>query len=101
MNDDENLEIKNNEFLRQFEATIDGKLVKLEYSTQPRKIFLTKFVMNEHLRSQGYDQQFLTAIFNKFVEDHVRVVPTCPEVAMFFKAHKRKYKSLLPTGINI
>lgn len=101
MKENENLEIKNNDFLRQFETHVDGKLIKLEYSAQPRKIFLTKFVISDELRARGLDRQFLKAIFEKLVDEKLRVVPTCPEVAAFYKAHRRKYKELLPSGITI
>lgn len=95
------IEIKDNDFLRQFEAKIDDKTIVLEYSAQPRKIFLTKFRVPNSLRQKGMDQVFLKAIFDKFETDQVRVVPTCPEVAKFFKAHRAIYKNLLPVGINI
>ncbi|PZR12628.1 MAG: N-acetyltransferase, partial [Flavobacterium psychrophilum] len=36
------MEIKDNEFSRQFETTADGKLLTIEYSVQERKLFLTK-----------------------------------------------------------
>ena len=36
------IELTDNEFLRQFEATFDDKMAKIEYSLQERKIFLTK-----------------------------------------------------------
>lgn len=97
----ESLEIVDNDFLRQYEARIDGELVKLEYSAQPRKIFLTKFIICEELKNQGYDEVFLKTIFDKFSEDEAKIVPTCPEVARFFKAHKSEYRKLLPTGINM
>ncbi len=101
MKENENFEIKDNEFLRQFETQIDGKLIKLEYSAQPRKIFLTKFVISDEFRTKGFDRQFLEAIFDKLIAENYRVVPTCPEVASFYKAHRRKYRELLPTGITI
>ena len=37
--------IKDNVFLRQFETTLDGHLAKIEYSSQERKVFLTKIVV--------------------------------------------------------
>ena len=37
---DVELEIVDNEFLRQFETTIDGQKSKIEYAQQERKIFL-------------------------------------------------------------
>ena len=36
------LNLVNNEFLRQFEVQIDNQLARIEYSEQERKIFLTK-----------------------------------------------------------
>ena len=98
---DEIFEIKDNDFLRQFEANIKGETIILEYSDQPRQIFLTKLIVNEEMKNQGIDQLFLKSIFEKFSEERKRVVPTCPEVARFFKTHKKEYKDLLPVGINI
>lgn len=95
-------EIKNNEFLRQFEATIGNELVKLEYSEQERKIFLSKFAMSDHLKEDAYDLVFLKKIFDHLKEEgKVKVVPTSKEVKSFFKAHKHKYRDLLPTGITL
>lgn len=93
--------IKDNDFLRQFETRINGEFVNLEYSLQPRKIFLTKFIMSAALREKGYEKKFLKAVFDRLSEQHIRVVPTSPEVAKFFKANKREYRSLLPIGISI
>lgn len=101
MEAEEKIEIKNNEFLRQFEAKINGEKVKLEYSRHPRKIFLTKFVISEDLREKGFDQEFLESVFDQLLEDELRVMPTCSEVKVFFKANKKKYKKLLPTGISM
>lgn len=98
---EEKLEVKDNEFLRQFESEIDGEFVKLEYSSQPRNIFLTKFVISDSLIKRGVDQEFLTAVFDMLLDEEKRVLPTCPQVTRFYKAHKRKYRALLPTGINM
>jgi len=95
------LEIKDNEFLRQFEATIEESLVVIEYSVHPRNIFLTKLVMDEILIQKGYDVVFMEALFNKFKEDEVKVVPTSSKIVSFFRENRRTYKGLLPTGINI
>ena len=39
------VELQNNEFLRQFETIINGSLARIEYAEQERKIFLTKIVI--------------------------------------------------------
>ncbi|WP_121665713.1 N-acetyltransferase [Mesonia aquimarina] len=97
----ETFEIKNNEFLRQFEATIEGEFVKLEYSDQERKIFLSKLEMSESLQEKGYQEKFLTEIFDYIAEKgRIKIVPTSKEVKSFFKANKIKYSELLPIGIS-
>lgn len=93
------IELTDNEFLRQFEATIDGKLAKMEYSSQERKIFLTKIVMPEG--TENHMNDFIVAVFNEVEDRNISLVPTSPEVAKFMRSNRRKYKKLLPVGINI
>ncbi|PKV50503.1 hypothetical protein ATE84_2561 [Aquimarina sp. MAR_2010_214] len=95
------LEITDNEFLRQFETTIDGQKTKIEYALQERKIFLTKLIMSEEHIEKGYEQDFIIAVFNVIEERNIRLVPTCPIIAKFMRKNRRKYKDLLPVGINI
>ena len=40
----EDVEINDNEFLRQFELEVEEQMARIEYALQDRKIFLTKFV---------------------------------------------------------
>lgn len=100
MNDDD-IVITNNEFLRQFEAYIKDELVTVEYSQQERKIFLTKLTMSDDLKEEGHLDNFLTTLLGKIKEGPDRVVPTSPEIAKFMRKNRRKYKDLLPVGINI
>jgi len=95
------LEINDNEFLRQFETTIDGQKSKIEYSSQERKIFLTKLIMSNEQIKKGYSEDFIIAVFNIIEERNIRVVPTSPVIASFMRKNKQKYKDLLPVGINI
>lgn len=94
------IEIRNNEFLRQFEATIKSELVAIEYAEQERKIFLTKLNMSETLIKEGYLDIFVKAVLEVIAETNSRVMPTSPDIAKFFKRNRR-YKNLLPVGINI
>ncbi|UJH91983.1 N-acetyltransferase [Antarcticibacterium sp. 1MA-6-2] len=98
---DDDMVITNNEFLRQFETVIKDELVTVEYSQQERKIFLTKLSMSEDLREEGYLENFLSTLLSKIQEGTDRVVPTSPEIAKFMRKNRRKYKDLLPVGINI
>ncbi|MCH4822890.1 N-acetyltransferase [Gramella lutea] len=95
----EDLEITDNEFLRQFETQIDGELATIEYSQQERKIFLTKLIMPDG--SEDRQEDFIVAVLAEIKERNTRVVPTSPEIAGFIRRNRRKYKDLLPVGINI
>lgn len=92
--------IKDNSFLRQFETTIDGKLAKIEYSSQERKVFLTKLVIPEEVSNEGFREAFIKAVLNNIQEKNLRVVPTSPEIAGFLRKN-RQYKEMLPVGIRI
>ncbi len=93
------VELTDNEFLRQFEATFEGKMAKMEYSLQDRKIFLTKISMPEG--TEEYMNDFIIAVFNEVRDREINLVPTSPEIAKFMRSNRRKYKKLLPVGINI
>ncbi|MDY8137225.1 GNAT family N-acetyltransferase [Aquimarina sp. 2201CG5-10] len=95
------LEVIDNEFLRQFETTIEGQKAKIEYAQQERKIFLTKLIMSEEHLEKGYGEDFIIAVFNIIEERNIRLVPTSPIIAKFMRKNRRKYKDLLPVGINI
>lgn len=97
----EDLKITDNEFLRQFETTIESELAIIEYAQQERKIFLTKLGMPERLKEKGYMEPFIEAVLNEMKEREIRVMPTSPEIVKFIRKNRSKYKSLLPVGINI
>jgi len=96
---EEGLVITDNEFLRQFETQINNELATIEYSQQERKIFLTKLRMPEN--SEDRQEDFIIAVLAEIKERNTRVVPTSPEIAGFIRKNRRKYKDLLPVGINI
>ncbi len=98
---DVEIKITDNEFLRQFESVINEKLVIVEYSQQERKIFLTKLKMPDELKENGFLEPFLETLLSHIQEGTHRVVPTNPEIAKYMRKHKRKYKELLPVGMNI
>lgn len=94
------LEINDNSFLRQFEARVDGHLAKIEYSSQERKVFLTKLVIPEEIVQEGFKEDFITAVLMVIQERNLRVVPTSPQIAGFLRKN-RQYKEMLPVGIRI
>jgi hypothetical protein len=97
----EEIIITDNEFLRQFETTINQQLSTIEYAQQERKIFLTKVFMPEALKEAGYMDIFIEAVLEEIKDRNTRVMPTSPDVAKFMRKNRRKYKDLLPVGINI
>ena len=93
------LQITDNEFLRQFETTIEGEMSTIEYAEQERKIFLTKLVMPENQVEKGHHEEFIKAVFDIIKDRNIRLVPTSPHIAKFMRRNRRKYKDLLPVGI--
>ena len=94
------LAIKDNSFLRQFEARLEGHLAKIEYASQERKIFLTKLVIPQEITREGFKEDFIKAVLNHIQEQNLRVVPTSPQIAGFLRKN-RQYKEMLPVGIRI
>ena len=94
------LSITNNEFLRQFEVTIDNCLARIEYAEQERKIFLTKLCIPDEINSKKFEEQFIKTVLESISERNLRVVPTSPIIAGFVRRNK-SYKSLLPVGIKL
>ena len=94
------LKIQDNSFLRQFEATVNGKLAKVEYASQERKIFLTKLEIPEEVTDENFKDDFIRAVLKDIEEKNLRVVPTSPQIAGFLRKNK-EYKELLPVGIRI
>jgi predicted GNAT family acetyltransferase len=93
-------ELIDNDFLRQFEIKVDGKLAKIEYSLQDRKIFLTKLVVPDSISDETFTEDFLKMVMENIQERNISVVPTSPEIAKFIRRNRR-YKSMLPVGIRI
>lgn len=94
------LAIKDNSFLRQFETRVDGHLAKIEYSSQERKVFLTKLVIPEGITQDGFKEEFIRGVLHQIQEKNLRVVPTSPQIAGFLRKN-RQYKEMLPVGIRI
>ncbi|MCW4467494.1 N-acetyltransferase [Flavobacterium sp. MFBS3-15] len=94
------MEIKDNEFSRQFETTVDGKMLSVEYSIQERKLFLTKVNVPEGIEEEPNVTELLKEIMEIAEEKRLRVMPTHPKVAAFFRKNPR-YKDMLPPGIRL
>ncbi|WP_188458038.1 GNAT family N-acetyltransferase [Psychroflexus planctonicus] len=96
---EETISIKKNDFLRQFEALVDNELITIEFAEQDRKTFLTKMVISDHLKEDGYVNIVVKSVLDILKEEEVKVVPTCIEVKSFIRRNKMLYQSMLPVGI--
>ena len=93
-------ELIDNDFLRQFELKVDNEMAIIEYSLQERKIFLSKMIIPDTIRTREFELEFVDLVFSNIKERNICVVPTSPEIARFVRSN-RKYKRMLPVGIRI
>ncbi len=93
-------ELIDNDFLRQFELKVENDMAIIEYSLQERKIFLTKMIIPDTIRTDEFEKEFLELVFANIKDRNISVVPTSPEIAKFVRSN-RKYKRMLPVGIRI
>ncbi len=94
------MEIKDNTFSRQFETSVNGSMVSVEYSFQEKKIFLTRLNVPENFNDEEFISDLLKNIMAIAIERKLKVVPILPKIAAFFKKNP-VYKELLPPGIRI
>ncbi len=93
------ISINDNNFLRQFEVEINGKLAKVEYALQDRKIFLTKIIIPENT-DDSFKEEFLLSIFELIKDRKLRMMPTSSEIKVFLKKNG-EYMDLLPVGVRL
>ena len=96
----ETAELVDNQFLRQFELKVENEMAIIEYSLQERKIFLTKLIIPDTIRTREFELEFVDMVFSNIKERNISVVPTSPEIAKFVRGN-RKYKRMLHVGIRI
>ena len=96
----ESYTLDNNDFLRQFEVKVKGKLARIEYAEQERKIFLTKISIPENIQDPNFKNWFIKKVLDYVENKNIKVVPTSPEIAIFLRKNKN-YKKLLPVGIKL
>lgn len=94
------IEINDNTFARQFETTLDGNLITVEYSFQERKIFLTRINLPDDFANEEFVDDLIKTILGIAEERKLKVVPIYPRITKFFRKYK-SYKDLLPPGIRI
>lgn len=94
------MDIKDNTFARQFETTVAGGMVSVEYSFQEKKIFLTKINVPDGFTDEDFINDLLKHLMEIAYERKLKVMPILPKIAIFFRKHP-VYKDLLPPGIKL
>ncbi|MBY8961149.1 N-acetyltransferase [Flavobacterium sp. D11R37] len=94
------MEVKDNEFQRQFETAVNGQQLSVEYSIQERKLFLTRINTPENFEDETAVADFIKEILAIAEDKRLRVVPVHPKAAAFFRKNPQ-YKEMLPPGIRI
>ncbi|QSS98331.1 N-acetyltransferase [Psychroflexus sp. ALD_RP9] len=95
------LNIENNTFLRQYELKTEEGLLTIEYQDQGRQLFLTKLNLPSKQVNPNLVEVFIAQVLESYRDSKIKIMPTSPDIAKFFKKHRQKYKDLLPAGINI
>lgn len=94
------MEIKNNEFSRKFETSVDGKPLSIEYAIQERKLFITKIILPEGETMENEVSEFIREVLKVATEKRLKVVPVHPKAAAFFRKNPA-FKEMLPPGIRL
>lgn len=90
----EQLQVKNNEAARRFEAEVGGELAVAEYQRRDDNIIFTHTEVPEELEGQGVGGQLVRAALDHAREAGLHVVPACAFVAAYIDRHP-EYQSLL------
>lgn len=94
------LELRNNEENKQFEATIDGSVALIEYTINDNRIFLTHTEVPSELGGRGVGSLLVKETLEEIDRMNLRVIPACKFVKSYIQKHP-EYRRLLATGIYI
>ena len=70
------MEIKDNTFSRQFETSVNGSMISVEYSFQEKKIFLTRLNVPENFDDEEFISDLLKNIMAIAIERKLRMIST-------------------------
>lgn len=81
-----------------FEVEVDGQLAVAEYERDGDAIVFTHTFVPEDLRGRGIATALVGAAIDAARRDHLKVVPQCPMVASWMKAHPASHDLLSDDG---
>ena len=85
------VELQNNEFLRQFETPINWSLARIEYAEQNRKLFLTKLLIPEGVNEAKFEKTLIDRACELISHKNLKVVTTPPTIARIVR-NKKSYE---------
>lgn len=96
----ENLEVKHNKELRQFEARVNGSVAKIEYTQMDDRIFLTHTEVPSELGGKGVGKFLVKNTLEEVERMRMKVIPACTFVKSFIQKNS-EYRRMLANGIEV
>lgn len=91
----DNLEVKNNEELYQFEAEIDGEKALIGYRLEDDETFnLLHTEVPEKFEGKGVGSALVKQTLEQIKDAGKKIIPSCPFVAAYIKRHS-EYQELV------
>ena len=81
------LEVKNDEKVGKFYATVEGQEAKIEYEKSGDVYDLLHTFVPEEQRGHGVAEQLVTGALEQIQRQGGKFVPTCPYIQGFLKHH--------------
>jgi len=94
------LQLRNNQENKQFEANIDGTVALIEYTINDNRIFLTHTEVPSELGGKGVGSLLVKETLEEIERMNLRVIPACKFVKGYIQKNP-EYRRLLATGIYI
>lgn len=94
------LQLTENTAKKQYEATIEGSVARIEYIKAQDKIYLTHTEVPKALERKGVGTTLVAKVLEDVDRQHLTLIPLCPFVALYLKRHP-EWKRLVMKGINI
>ena len=94
------MKITDNTAKHQFEAEVNGYIVRAEYILSSDKIILTHTEVPVELEGKGIGSVFLDEVFKEIDRKQLKLIPMCPFAAKYIKKHP-EWNKILDNNVNI
>jgi predicted GNAT family acetyltransferase len=87
------LEVKNDEKMGKFYATVEGQEARIEYEKSGEVYDLLHTFVPEEQRGHGVAEQLVTGALEQIQRQGGKFVPSCPYIQGFLKSHPQYQKA--------